>query len=717
MSFRRVFRLCRVLPLAAVALYAQLRYPQSRKVEQVDVLHGVRVADPYRWLEDANSPQTKQWIEDQNKLTFSYLRSIPERDAIRHRLQQLWDYERFSSVGKHGPLYVYRRNSGLQNQDVVYVQSGLKGEPRVLLDPNTFSSDGTVALTSYNVSRDHKILGYRVSEGGSDWQEARFLEIETGKHLPDRLQWLKFTTLAWTKDHGVFYVRYQAPDAATKLQQLNSFPKLYFHRLGTPQSDDQLIYERKDQKEWGFYPWVPEDGQILLIYVSKGTSDKNALFYQDLRSPGSPVIELLRGFDAEYSVIGKEGSRLLVYTTWQAPRGRVIAIDLGRPAREHWQEIIPQAAEKLTGAGYINRKFLAVYLKDARSEVRIFDAGGRLLRNLALPGLGTVGGLGGRQSETETFYTFASFTTPGTIYRLDLNTLESTVFREPRLAADLTPYETRQVFYHSKDGARVPMFLTCRKDIRLDGANPVLLTGYGGFNSPRLPGFSAATLGWLEMGGVYASANLRGGGEYGDEWHEAGMKLRKQNVFDDFIAAGEWLIANRYTTRKKLAIMGGSNGGLLVGACLNQRPDLFGAAVPQVGVMDMLRFHKFTIGWAWVSDYGSPDNPEEFKAIYAYSPLHNIKPGARYPATLVTTADHDDRVVPAHSFKYAAALQAAQAGPAPIVIRIQTRAGHGSGKPVAMRIEETADIYAFLVKNLGIALGANWPAAASNSGQ
>lgn len=680
-----------------------LVYPSSRQVDQVDDYNGVQVADPYRWLEDPDSDETKAWVEAQNQVTFSYLNEIPVREQIQPRLTQLWDYEKFGIPFKEGGRYFYFKNDGLQNQSVLYTLTSLDAEPRVLLDPNKLSDDGTVALSGLSISEDGKRMAYGLSTSGSDWQEWKVRDVETGLDLPDQLKWIKFSGASWTQDgQGFFYSRYDEPNEKTKLEDINYFQKLFFHQLGKPQSEDVLIYERPDQKEWGFNGGVTEDGRYLIISVWRGTDPKNLLFYKDLTNPSAQVVELISEFEASYSFIDNDDSVFWFRTDLDAPRGRVIAIDTRNPAREQWQEIIPQASEVLEGVGLLNNQFVADYLKDAHTQIKIFDLNGSFVREVALPGIGSAGGFGGKREDTETFYSFTSFTTPATIYRYNMVSDESTVFRQPLVDFNPADYETKQVFYNSKDGTQVPMFITHKKGIQLDGNSPTYLYAYGGFNISLTPSFSVGNLVWMEMGGVYAIPNLRGGGEYGEEWHQAGTKLNKQNVFDDFIAAGEWLITNGYTSPAKLAIGGGSNGGLLVGACMTQRPDLFGAALPAVGVMDMLRFHKFTIGWAWASEYGSPDNPEEFKALYTYSPLHNLKLGTSYPATMITTADHDDRVVPAHSFKFAAALQAAHTGSAPVVIRIETKAGHGAGKPTTKIIEEIADRWAFLMRTLDI---------------
>ncbi|WP_026733028.1 prolyl oligopeptidase family serine peptidase [Fischerella sp. PCC 9605] len=686
----------------------RLTYPPSRKSDRVDNYHGTLVADPYRWLEDLDSEETKAWVEAQNKVTFGYLEEIPVREKIKQRLTKLWDYEKYSVPFKEGDCYFYFKNDGLQNQSVLYTLKSLADTPKVLLDPNTLSEDGTIALSGLSISEDGKLLAYGLSTAGSDWQEWKVRDVETGKDLKDHLKWIKFSGASWTHDgKGFFYSRYDEPKEKSELADVNYYQKLYYHQLGRPQSEDTLIYNRPDEKEWGFDGSVTEDGRYLIISVWLGTDSKNLVFYKDLTKPNAEVVELINKFEADYSFIDNDESVFYFRTDLDASRGRVIAIDTKNPAPKHWREIIPEAAETLGGVSIINNQFVADYLKDARSQIKIFALNGAFVREVELPGIGLAGGFSGKRYDTETFYGFTNFITPGTIYRYDMVNGKSEIFRQPKVDFDPADYETKQVFYKSKDGTQVPMFITHKKGIKLDGNNPTNLYGYGGFNASLTPSFSVSNLIWMEMGGVYAVANLRGGGEYGEEWHQAGMKLKKQNVFDDFIAAAEWLIANRYTKSAKLAIAGGSNGGLLVGACMTQRPDLFGAALPAVGVMDMLRFNKYTIGWAWTPEYGSPENPEEFKALYAYSPLHNLKPGTAYPATLITTADHDDRVVPAHSFKFAAALQAAQAGDAPVLIRIETKAGHGAGKPTTKIIEEAADKLAFLVRALDMKVNAS----------
>jgi prolyl oligopeptidase len=569
-----------------------------------------------------------------------------------------------------------------------------------LFDPNKLSADGTVALSATAFSDDGKLMAYGIATSGSDWNEWHVRDVDTGKDLPDDLKWVKFSGASWTKDNkGFYYSRYDEPTGAT-MRDTNYFQKLYYHRLATKQSDDKLIYERPDNKEMLFGGGVSDDGHYLIIHVSQGTSPKTRVYYKDLTQPDSPVVKLLDDFDAQYQFIDNDGPIFWLQTDLDAPRGRVLAIDTRHPERATWKTVVPQGPDKLEFVAIVNNSFLLGYLKDARTEVRVHDLNGKFLRNVDLPGIGTAVGFAGKRKDKETFYAFTSFISPTTIYRYEPVAGKSSVFRQPKVDFDANRYETKQVFYTSKDGTRVPMFLTYKKGITLDGQNPTLLYAYGGFDISMTPAFSVPNVVWLEMGGVYAQPNLRGGGEYGEQWHLAGTKSKKQNVFDDFIAAAEWLITNKYTSTPKLAVRGRSNGGLLIGTVLTQRPDLFGVTLPEVGVMDMLRFHKFTIGWAWTSEYGSSDDPAEFKAIYAYSPLHNLKPGTKYPPTLIATSDHDDRVVPGHSFKFAATMQADQAGPVPVLIRIETKAGHGAGKSITKLIDETADTWAFVAHNL-----------------
>ncbi len=689
----------------ATAEEVSLDYPQAKRTDQTDDYHGTKVADPYRWLEQdvRTSSEVADWVAAENKVTFAYLEAIPQREAIRQRLTELWDYERYSSPFKEGGRYYYYKNDGLQNQSVLYTMDRLDGKARVLIDPNQWSADGTIALSGAAFSDDGRHVAYRVAEAGSDWATWRVMEIESGKVLDDELKWVKFGGASWTKDgQGFFYARYPEPEEGAAFQQLNLNHRLYYHRVGTPQSQDVLVYRRPDHPDWSFQASVTEDGRYLVITTSVGTDDRYRVAVKDLAEPYGMPVDLIDNFEHEYSLVGNDGPVLYFQTDLDAPRKRLIAIDLRKPQPEHFREIIPQAEETLLGVGLVGNLFVASYLKDVQPQVKIFSTDGRFVREVKFPGIGTASGFGGHRTDTETFYSFSSFATPPSIYRYDLITGQTTLLRRAEVKFDPDLYEVKQIFYQSQDGTRVPMFLAHQKGIELDGSNPTLLYGYGGFSIPIRPGFSITRLAWMEMGGVLAVANLRGGGEYGEVWHQGGTKLNKQNVFDDFIAAAEWLIENKYTRTDKLAIQGGSNGGLLVGAVMTQRPELFGACLPAVGVMDMLRFHKFTAGRYWVDDYGSSDDPEQFKALLAYSPYHNIKPGARYPATLVTTADTDDRVVPGHSFKFAAALQNAQSGEAPVLIRIETRAGHGAGKPTTKRIEEAADLWAFLVKSLGM---------------
>ncbi|MFN2291913.1 MAG: prolyl oligopeptidase family serine peptidase [Anaerolineae bacterium] len=683
-------------------------YPQTKTIDQVDDYHGTLVADPYRWLEDPDSAETRAWIQAQNALTFEYLGRIPERDQIRERLTELWDFAKAWAPVKRGGRYFQLRNTGLQNQDVLYVMDSLDREPRVLLDPNDLSEDGTVALTGWSVSPDGRWLAYATSSAGSDWLTWRVRDVDTAEDLPDVVEWSKFSGAAWRGDSsGFYYARYDAPDPGEDYTGVNYYHKLYFHRRGQPQSEDWLVYERPDHKDWGFSAEVTEDGRYLILIVWQGTDVRNRLFYQDLDSE-DPIVELIPELDAAYGFVGSDGPVFYLRTDLQAPRSRLIAVDTRLPDRDQWSTVIPEGEDVLESVDMVHDEFVAVYLQDAHHRLERFNLDGRSLGEIALPSLGAIPSihdelnLTGQRKDDELFYAFWSFLHPVSIYRYDFARQESEEIFAPAIDFQASRYVTRQVFAQSQDGTRIPMFLTHRRDLALDGQNPTLLYGYGGFSIPMLPTFNVSRLVWLEMGGVFALANLRGGSEYGEEWHQDGMLDNKQNVFDDMIGCAEYLIDQQITSSPKLAIMGGSNGGLLVGACLAQRPELFGAAVPVVGVMDMLRFHKFTIGWAWVSDYGSADDPEQFKTLYAYSPLHNLRPGIHYPATLVLTADHDDRVVPGHSFKFAAALQATQGGQAPTLIRIQTRAGHGVGKPTAILIEEAADIWAFLVETLGI---------------
>jgi prolyl oligopeptidase len=692
---------CAAFATSVMAQSGAIQYPESRKVEQSDVYHGVTVADPYRWLEDDNSADTKAWVKAQNDVTEKFLTAMPQREPTKKLYTDLYNYEKFGIPYREGRRYFWTRNDGLQQQGVLYTALSLAEKPQIAIDPNTLSKDGTVALTGTAPSRDGRYLAYGTAGAGSDWQEWRVRDLNTGKDLPDVVKWVKFSTASWTPDgKGFFYSRYDAPKEGAALTGSNFFQKLYYHRLGEDQSTDMLVFENKDEKEWGFSASVSDDGKFLLIAVWKGSGRKNGLLWQPLKNgaydPGAAVTPITLDFDAEYAPIGSRGDTLWVKTDKDAPRGKIIAIDLKKPEASHWKTVVPQASDAMTSASAVGGKLFAQFLKDAAASVKVYSPDGKFVRNVEMPGIGTASGFGGRFTQGETFYSYASLTTPNEIYRYDVASGKSTLFKRPKTAFQAAEFETRQAFVASKDGTRFPIFIAHRKGLKLDGTNPTLLYGYGGFNVSETPTFRVTAAAWMKMGGIYVTASIRGGGEYGAAWHDAGTKLKKQNVFDDFIAAAEWLIQNKYTSPKRLAINGGSNGGLLVGAVVNQRPELFGAAIPQVGVMDMLRFHKFTIGWAWVPDYGSSEKSDEFKALYAYSPLHNIQAGRTYPPILITTADHDDRVVPAHSFKYAATLQATNTGAAPKLIRIETSAGHGAGTPTSKIIEERSDVLAFI---------------------
>ena len=682
-------------------------YPETAVVDHMDSYHGTEIADPYRWLEEdvRESERVKDWVEAQNAVTFGYLEDIPERDLIAERMRELWNYERFGRPGKEGDRYYYSYNNGLQNQDVIYVQDALDVEPTLLIDPNEWSEDGTVALASYFPSPDGRHVAYLVQDGGSDWRIAKVIEVDSGEQLGDELEWLKFTGLSWAADgSGFYYSRYPATSDEEKFQALNMNQAVYFHRIGSSQSEDTLVYSNADNPEWGYSASVSDDGRHLVITVWKGTDDRYQIVHQDLADPDAEPVMIIEGFDYDYSLVGSIGDELYFRTNRDAPKNRLIAIDVNQADPDAWREIIPEAEDVLDGVSLVGGKIIADYMQDAQTLVKIFDLEGQQTGTVDLPGIGTAAGFAGKFDDPETFFSYTSFDTPTTVNRLDVETGAVTVFRKPDVAFNPDDYIVKQVFYSSKDGTRVPMFIAHRRDVEPDGNTPTMLYGYGGFNISLTPSFSVTRLAWMDMGGIYAVANLRGGGEYGKAWHKAGTRLNKQNVFDDFIAAGEYLVDEGYTSPSRLAIFGGSNGGLLVGAVTNQRPDLFGAAIPAVGVMDMLRFQEFTAGRFWVDDYGSSDDPAEFAALSRYSPYHNIAEGAEYPAVLVTTADTDDRVVPGHSFKYAARLQAAQGGEAPVLIRIETRAGHGAGTPTEMIIDDYADRWAFLVKNLGMRL-------------
>jgi prolyl oligopeptidase len=679
-------------------------YPETRKVDHVDTYHGTKVPDPYRWLEDDTSRDTAAWVEAQNKVTFPYLEKIPFRAQLQDRVLKLNDYEKYSAPSQKGPYFFFSKNSGLQNQSVLYIQKGFTGAPEVLLDPNTWSQDGTVRLATFAPSKDATYAVYGISRSGSDWQEYKVMELATKKTLADSLSWVKVSGVAW-HGNGFYYSRYPAPAAGHEKASINENHQVYFHKIGTPQSADTLVYQDAANPQRFHTVETTEDERFAILTISergKG-KDGNALHVRDLSKPSdkfTPLIDTIG--DDIYGVVDNVGAKLLVETNRKAPNSRVVLIDPAQPEEANWKTVLPEKPEPLQGSGTAGGKLFATYLKDVTTKAYVYKLDGTLENEVAMPGPGAGTGFSGPNDATFVFYSFNSLNVPPTIYRYDIASRQSTVFRAPKIPGyDPNQFETKQVFYTSKDGTRVPMFLVHRKGLTLDGNNPTLLFAYGGFNVVQWPTFSAARLAILEQGVVFASANLRGGGEYGEAWHQQGMKLKKQNVFDDYIAAAEWLIANKYTSPSRLAIQGGSNGGLLVGAVMNQRPDLFRVAIPQVGVMDMLRFQKFTIGWNWIADYGSSDNADEFKALYAYSPLHNIKAGVKYPATLITTADHDDRVVPAHSFKYAATLQSLASKDNPVLIRIETKSGHGASN-LRKQLETTADIYAFVLFNLGV---------------
>jgi len=681
----------------------RLAYPETKRGEVVDDYFGTKVADPYRWLEDDNAPEVAAWVEAENKVTFGYLDKIPYRAQIRKRLETLLNYPRYSAPTRRGENFVFSKNDGLQNQSVYYIQKGLDGTPDQLLDPNKFSADGTSQLGAFSLSESGKYVAYGISEGGSDWRDFYVLDVATRKALTDHLEWVKFSGASWIGDQGFFYNRYPRPESGKKMAGKNDYQKIYYHKVGTSQSEDRLIYEDNDHPQRRQGIGVTEDQRFAILSVSDSSAGKrgDALFFREVAKGDQPLTPIVAEIgDDSYGVIDDVNGKFLIETNHGAPNGKVVLYD---PQTKAWKDILPERPEPLEITSTVGGKLFATYLKDVTTRAYVYSLDGKLENEIRLPGLGSAGGFGGRNDDKFLFYGFTSFNYPPTIFKYDIATKKSSVFRTVDIPGfKATDYEVKQVFYNSKDGTRVPMFITYKKGLKLDGNNPTVLYGYGGFNITTSPGFSALRIALLEQGVVYASANMRGGGEYGEKWHEAGTKLKKQNVFDDFIAGAEYLIAQKYTSPGKLAIHGGSNGGLLVGACSNQRPELYRAVVEQAGVMDMLRFHKFTIGAAWISDYGSSEqNEAQFKALYAISPVHNVKPGTKYPATLITTADHDDRVVPAHNFKYAAALQAAQGGDNPILIRIDTKSGHGASS-TTKTLEQQTDIYAFLFRNLGV---------------
>ena len=692
---------CLITGCFSVQLTAQIVYPVTKKGAVTDNYHGTSLADPYRWLEDDNSEETKTWVTAENKVTFDYLNKIPFREKVKARLSEMWNYPRIGSPSKEGDWYYFSKNDGLQNQSILYRQKGLTGAAEVFLDPNKLSADGTAALGGTIFSKNSKYLAYLVAQSGSDWQEIYVMDVATKKLLTDKIQWVKFSGASWKGDEGFYYSRYPEPDEKSKLSKQNQFHAVYYHKMGAPQSEDVLVFEDKAHPLRNVGAGLTEDNRFLILSTSEGTSG-NEVWVKDLKNNQKEFSLLVPGFKTEPSVIENVGDKLLLLTNDGAPNYKVILIDPKNPTAIAPQVIIPEQKEVLqsvnTGGGYL----FCSYLKDASTKVYQYTLEGKLVREIKLPGIGTAGGFGGKKEDKEFFYTYTSYNSPATICRYNIATGASTLFRKTETKFKNEEYETKQVFFTSKDGTKVPMFLTYKKGMKLDGTNPVLLYGYGGFNIPSTPGFSISNAFWMEQGGIYAVVNLRGGNEYGEAWHKAGMLENKQNVFDDFIGAAEYLVANNYTNKGKIAIRGGSNGGLLVGACMTQRPDLFKVALPAVGVMDMLRYHLFTIGWAWAVEYGRSDNPEHFKFLIKYSPLHNFKDGTSYPATLVTTADHDDRVVPAHSFKFAARLQEAHKGDNPVLIRIETKAGHGAGKPTSKQIEEAADIWSFVMYNMGM---------------
>jgi prolyl oligopeptidase len=678
----------------------EIKYPVSKKVDQTDEYFGVQVADPYRWLEDDNSEETAEWVKAENAVTDAYLSQIPFREKIVDRLTEIWNYPRYRTPEKKGEYYYFRKNDGLQNQDVLYVMKGEDGEPEILLDPNTLSEDGTVALSSWNLSKDGKYLGYLIARAGSDWQEIYVMDIDKRETLSDHIQWVKFSGVSW-KGHGFFYSSYDPPAEGEELSDVNEYHKVYYHKIGTGQDEDILIYENPDFPMRFYSVSTTEDERFLIMYERESTSG-NALYFKDLLKKPNEFIKLAEGFEYDYGVIGNIDDKLLIQTNENAPKGMVYMVNTANLSADR-VSIIPEKEEVLESAVILGGRLITEYMKDATSKAYILTLDGELVSELELPGLGSFGGLSGWTDDNTAFYSFTSFTFPATIFKLDILANKSEVFFDSGIDFNADDYETRQVFYTSKDGTKIPMFIVHKKGIELNGKNPTVLYGYGGFNISITPSFRTSNLVLLENGGIYAVANIRGGGEYGEEWHDAGTLMQKQNVFDDFIAAGEYLIAEGYTSNDKLAIIGGSNGGLLVGACMLQRPELFRVALSHVGVLDMLRYHKFTIGWAWASDYGtSEDDSAMFNYLLGYSPLHNIKSGVDYPATMVFTADHDDRVVPAHSFKFIATLQEKNTGPNPVLIRIESKAGHGAGTPVSKIIEQVADQWAFMFYNMDV---------------
>lgn len=678
---------------------SMLPYPETKKVDTVDNYFGTKIADPYRWLENDTTAETADWVESQNKVTQNYLSQIPFRDKIKDRLTEIWNYEKISAPYRKGDNYFYSKNNGLQNQAVIYFKKGLNGEEKVFLDPNKLSEDGTVALSGLSFSNNHKYAAYTIARSGSDWNEIYVIDIEKGTKTTDEIKWVKFSGAAW-QGAGFYYSRYDEPKGVSELSNQNQYQKVYYHKIGEDQSKDVLVYEDKNHPLRYFGASVTEDEKYLLIYGSEGTSGTEIL-YKDLSKSNSKIEVLLKGFDFNYTIIDNIGDQFIVLMDNGAPKYRVVAIDPKNNSSEKWKVIIPEQEELLEGVHLAGGKLFASYLKDASSKIIEYTIDGTKVRDLELPGIGTISFAESNKDDASCFYSFTNFTTPGTIYQLDIASGKSTLYTKPNFKINTDDYETKQIWFNSKDGTKIPMFVVHKKGIQLDGNNPLMLYGYGGFNISLTPSFSVSNMYFLEQGGIYAQVSLRGGGEYGEDWHKAGMLSKKQNVFDDFIGAAEFLIKEKYTNASKLAISGRSNGGLLVGACMTQRPDLFKVALPGVGVLDMLRYHKFTIGWGWAVEYGSSDKKDQFEYLLKYSPLHTVKDSVSYPATLITTADHDDRVVPAHSFKFAATLQEKHKGENPILIRIDAKAGHGAGKPTSKIIDEATDIWSFVLWNLG----------------
>jgi prolyl oligopeptidase len=689
-----------IIMMSACKQELPIKYPTTKKADTVDDYFGTKVPDPYRWLENDTSVETGDWVRAQNELTNDYLAAIPFREKIRERLTRMWNYPRFGVPFKEGPYYFFFKNDGLQNQSVLYCSKGLTGEPKVLLDPNKLSRDGTIALSETSVSRDGKYLAYSLARSGSDWNEIGVMEIESGRVMPDTLKWVKFSGISWEKN-GFYYSRYDAPLKGMELSTKNEFQKVYFHVAGTKQMDDLLVYQNLKFPMRNYGLSVTEDERFLILYESESTSG-TSIWYRDQTKPGMGFRQLAAGFEFEYGVVDNIGDKLLVLTNNRAPRKKLILMDPSRPEPENWQTVIPECDDVLGPVTLAGNVLVAEYMHNASSKAFLYSLEGKLLHEMSLPGIGTLSGFSEKKTENTAFYGYTSFTFPLTIFKFDVSLNKSEVYNQPELDFKPEQYEVKQVFYTGRDQTRVPMFIVHKKGITLDGKNPALLYGYGGFNVSLTPNFSLSRLLFLENGGVYVIANLRGGGEFGEDWHKAGTKERKQNVFDDFIAAAQYLISEKYTSPDMLAIMGGSNGGLLVGACMTQHPELFRVAIPQVGVMDMLRYHKFTIGWAWATDYGTSETREDFDYLFKYSPLHNLKEGVQYPATLAFTGDHDDRVVPAHTFKFMATLQAKQKGNNPVLVRIETKAGHGAGKPTSKLIDETTDLWSFVFYNLGM---------------